>query len=341
VQRAAPSLASRLIRLEPALLGIACGLLAAVGYTASNICLRAVSHLDPVWVSAVKAFPTLALFGPWLLFLRVRGEQVLPPWRVLASLMTAGLVAQLGGNVLFQWSLGVIGIAAAVPVTLGAMIVAGATLGRIFLQEPITPRNAVANCMLVAAIFVLSIGARSVSEVELQAAANPALWAALGVGAAFCCGLAYATLGVVIRYGVSGRARVTTTVVSISFVGVISLGLFSQLRIGLEGMIATPPGDLGVMISAGVFNAVAFIALTKSLQLTSVILVNALNASQAAMALAAGVILFGEPLTTGLVAGVALTAAGLAIMGGRGQKRAADIVQKTAREVEEDFGPQP
>ncbi|MBW3596341.1 MAG: DMT family transporter [Planctomycetes bacterium] len=328
MQRASPSLAARIARLEPALLGVACGLLAAVGYTASNICLRAVSHLDPVWVSAVKAFPTFALFGPWLIFLAVRGERVFPPLRVLASLMAAGLVAQLGGNVLFQWSLGVIGIAAAVPVTLGAMIIAGATLGRVFLHEPITPRNAVAGMMLLAAIFILSYGARGVAELDAEMLSDRGWWTALGVGAAFTCGIAYAALGVVIRYGVSGRARVTTTVVSISFVGLVSLGTASLIRVGPEGIFATPPEAMATMVFAGVFNAMAFLALTKSLQLVSVLLVNALNASQAAMALAAGVIIFGEPLTAGLVIGVATTAAGLVVMGGRGQKRSAALIEK-------------
>ena len=48
------------------------------------------------------------------------------------------------------------------------------------------------------------------------------------------------------------------------------------------------------MLAAGVCNTVAFIALTKSLQLTSIVYVNSLNATQATMAAIAGVFIFGE-----------------------------------------------
>ena len=65
---------------------------------------------------------------------------------------------------------------------------------------------------------------------------------------------------------------------------------------------------------AGVSNAVAFWALTKALQLTGVVYVNALNASQTAMAALAGVFFFQEAITLPLMAGVALTAVGLLLM---------------------------
>ena len=62
------------------------------------------------------------------------------------------------------------------------------------------------------------------------------------------------------------------------------------------------------MILAGLFNAVAFLALTKSLQLVPVVYFNALNATQAAMGALAGIMLFAEPSTWLLWLGVAMTA---------------------------------
>ncbi len=305
-------------RISPLWVGVACGVLSAVGYTAANTCLRAVTHCDPVWVSTVKAFPTLALFGPWLLVLKVRGERIFPSWRVLASLAAAALLAHVGGNVLFQWSLGVIGLALAVPITLGAMILGGATLGRLFLHEGITSRAVVANALLLAAICILSLGAGQTQRAVPTATVGvAAAW--VGVLAAFFCGTAYATLGVVIRYSVSGEARISTTIVYVSAVGLLALSLLTEVRIGVEGMLATAPRDLAAMAMAGVFNAVAFLSLTKALQLTSVMMVNALNASQTAMALAAGVVLFEEPLTQTLAVGVFLTILGLLLMSRRGK----------------------
>ncbi len=65
---------------------------------------------------------------------------------------------------------------------------------------------------------------------------------------------------------------------------------------------------------AGFFNAVAFLALTKSLQLVPVVYVNALNATQATMAAVAGVLLFAERSSPALWFGVALTVVGLLLM---------------------------
>lgn len=309
------------------MLGAACGLFSAVGYTAANVCLRAVSHCDPVWVSAVKAYPTLLFVGPWLVVLVLRGQRVLPPWRVLAILAVAGLLAQLGGNVLFQWSLGVIGIALAVPITLGSMIVGGAILGRIFLGEGITPRAILANTVLLAAIVILSASSRDpvVNVANPLMAERAVVFANLGVIAALICGLLYATLGVAIRYGVSGEARLSTTMAIVSLVGVLALGGLAESRLGWEGILGTPRRDFIMMSLAGLFNAIAFLSLTKALQMTSVMFVNALNASQSAMALAAGVLLFGEPLSWALGVGVAMTALGLILMGGKKRSTAATV----------------
>ena len=68
----------------------------------------------------------------------------------------------------------------------------------------------------------------------------------------------------------------------------------------------------------------AFWALTKALQLSSVLFVNGLNASQTALAALAGVLMFDEPLTRAMVSGVALTALGLLLMRGRSAPKHAE-----------------
>jgi drug/metabolite transporter (DMT)-like permease len=81
-------------------------------------------------------------------------------------------------------------------------------------------------------------------------------------------------------------------------------------------MLATQPLDLALMLAAGVCNTVAFMALTKSLQLTSVVYVNALNATQVTLAAIAGVVIFREALSPWLTLGVVLTIGGLVLMTG-------------------------
>mgnify|MGYP006961788628 CR=1 FL=1 len=110
--------------------GTLCGLFSAVGYTAANACLRAVSDCDPIWVSAMKAIPTLVMVGPWIAVQACRGRKILPEPHVLWLLAIGALIGQLIGNVVFQWSLGVIGLALAVPLTLvaGRLVLAAAIL---------------------------------------------------------------------------------------------------------------------------------------------------------------------------------------------------------------------
>jgi drug/metabolite transporter (DMT)-like permease len=78
------------------------------------------------------------------------------------------------------------------------------------------------------------------------------------------------------------------------------------------------------MLLAGLCNAAAFLTLTLALQLAGLVYVNALNASQTAMAAVAGVVVFGEAVTPWLVLGVLLTAGGFLLMrGGRRGGRSA------------------
>jgi drug/metabolite transporter (DMT)-like permease len=321
--------------------GTICGLISAVAYTAANLCLRAVANCDPVWVSCLKSVPTIVLVAPWLLILAGRGERILPPPRLLALIAAAGACGQLAGNVSFQWSLGIIGVAVAVSLTLGTMILSAAVLGRLLLHEPVTPRTAFSIVLLLAAIAALSLGAgeahRSVTDADNSGIVQPAaprtgpspaasgtshlLLISAGVAAALASGIAYTILGVAIRYAAGRGAPQPTTLMTVALVGLVSLGALSLARIGPRAMLETSPRDLWVMLAAGVFNAAAFVALTKALHLTSVVYVNVLNAAQAAMAAVSGAILFQEALSPGLLCGVALTIVGLLVM--RGRKRVA------------------
>jgi drug/metabolite transporter (DMT)-like permease len=121
-------------------------------------------------------------------------------------------------------------------------------------------------------------------------------------------------LNVILRYCVTRGAPLPATLFTVSIVGLVALSSIAWLRIGTQGMIATAPRDWLFMLSAGLCNTVAFISLTKSLQLTSVVYVNALNATQATLAAIAGVLVFGEPLSQWLAMGIGLTIAGLLML---------------------------
>ncbi|MEO8498955.1 MAG: hypothetical protein ABI614_28155, partial [Planctomycetota bacterium] len=69
-----------------ALWGTIYSVISAVGYTATNVCLRSVTDCDPVWVSCIKSIPTVVGVAPWLVVRWSRGERVFPPWPVVATL---------------------------------------------------------------------------------------------------------------------------------------------------------------------------------------------------------------------------------------------------------------
>jgi len=312
-----PAGAGAVRMIDPMIVGAACGVLSAIGYTASNVCLRAVSSCDPIWVSAIKAVPAVLLIGPWLLVLLEKRVRLLASWRLTWWLVIAGLFGQLCGNVFFQSSLGIIGIAMAVPVTLGAMIVFSAVFGWLVLGESVSYRAIVAICVLLGALAVLAAGAgdayHSVTGGDLHTSAAVLMLVAGVVGAAMA-GVAYAALGVAMRSCLKAGAPMASTLMVVSFSGMLALGAWSYQRIGLEQMLATNPVDFGLMLGAGICNAGAFLALTKALQSSPVWFVNSINASQATMGLVCGVFIFGEAASGPLLIGVGLTIAGLMLM---------------------------
>ena len=105
-------------------------------------------------------------------------------------------------------------------------------------------------------------------------------------------------------------------------IGMIALGGLSLWLPGIDEIAQTSRPDLLRMLGAGVCNAGAFLFLTLALRWTGLIFVNALNASQAALAAIAGVVLFQEASSVALWAGVALTALGLLLMRENGRKDA-------------------
>ena len=292
--------------------------LAGLGYSTANIFLRMVSDQDPAWVSCVKAIPTLVFVIPWLLLRYQKGHRT-PPSRRLVLLMTAvSIVGHLAGNVVFQWSLGIIGLALAVPVTTGSMILASAVLGWWLLKEQVSNRTIVAIIILFAAIVLLSFGSDEATESVLEdpdAEARSLKLATLSVLLVCGSGIGYALFGIVIRHCVqTGMSNPMVLFIS-STVGFIVLLIATFISADASVISNTSPENLTYMLLAGVCNFQAFACLVVALRLLTVTSVNLLNSSQIAIAAIAGVVFFNEPITTPLVLGVMLTIAGVMTIG--------------------------
>jgi drug/metabolite transporter, DME family len=302
---------------DPAILGTLMCVVSAVGYTLTNICLRDLAtHVDPYWVSCVKAMPTVVIALVMMAGRSWRGLSNALTWRAFGSLVAVGVLAQLFGNVGFQWALSIVGLALAVPMTHGVMMISGAVAGRMWLGEPVTLRAVAAMSVLIVAIVVLSTGAGAANaSIVLSTVTELSAWEiARGVGITCLSGMAYAMLGVVIRRVSRGKFAISSMLLVVCTTGVITLGAATLATIGWRGILATTADDWSLMLAAGVLNAVAFFALSKALHLVTVVHVNLVNASQVAMAAVAGVTFFREAWTPALSVGVGLTVLGLLVM---------------------------
>ncbi|QDT02418.1 EamA-like transporter family protein [Rubripirellula lacrimiformis] len=298
-------------------IGAVCGLVAAVLYTFANIALRGCVGIDPFLVSAVKAAPTVVCLAPVLVWMRFRGAAFATHTHMIPRFMLVALIGQFIGNAAFQVALGVIGLAASVPITLGVLIVGGGVLGKLILGEPVRKATLMAMGTLIVAVVILSLP--SASETPRESSLQSPVW--VGGLCAAASGAAYALFGVVIRQTLNGGVSAPLTMFISGVVGTVSLWSFTLLRIGIESLSGIDPGQWSMMVAAGVFNFSAFAALSYALKALPVVAVNLINASQVAMAALAGVILFAEPVTVPLVTGIVLTFGGLLILvSGRRQR---------------------
>ena len=312
-RRPARLLGSGFLGLSPVAGGTVCCAVSALCYTASNICMRELSKtVAPSWVGFNKELVTVVVIGPWLAYLAFRGRPVFPSRRALVSLIVIGFGVQLLGNLGLQWALGVVGLAVAITAVFGVMLTASAVMGRVLLKERVSPRSVTALGILLVGLVFLGIGSRAVGE-AISPDATPT-YIALGVGASCLAGAIYAVLMVTIRRAVTGTTRPTSIIFIITFIGVISLGPVSVCLEGIPALLATPVEQFRWMGAAGMFNLIGFLAITKGLELTTVVHANVLNASQVAMAAVAGIFWFSEHSSPWLILGVAATIAGIVLI---------------------------
>ena len=288
-----------------------CGIVAAVFYTIANIALRHCVSVDPFLVSAVKAVPTVIVLAPFLAWMLLRGETIATSSKMVPRFIAVSFVGQLVGNAAFQIALGVIGLAASVPITLGVLIIVGAVLGRVILHEPVRPRMVVAMLILITAVILLSLPDATAAP---RSTGMP-VW--VGALCAAASGAGYALYGVVMRQTLMGGVSVPATMFISGAVGTIALWSVTLVRLGVGPLETIVFDQWVVMFAAGACNFTAFAALSVALKSLPVVAVNLINASQVAMAAVAGVMLFAEPITAPLVIGIMLTLAGLLILAKR------------------------
>ena len=226
------------------LVGTLCGLLTALFGTAANIALRYVAvPYDVGWamlVAGVKAVPTLLAALVVVLAVLPRHELAFLKSRSAILLFLIGLTTQFGGNLAFQYALGLGGLGLTVCLCVSTLILTGATLGRIVLGEPIHQRAAVGITILVTAIAALTLGAETATSSVLQSKAN-AVTVVETVLAACLSGFAFASCGIAIRRNMTQQVSSSMTLLLITAGGVVGLGVCSVLKLGIGEIISVRP----------------------------------------------------------------------------------------------------
>jgi drug/metabolite transporter (DMT)-like permease len=297
--------------------GILLGAVSSLGYSGANVFLRAVDDCDPVWVSCIKAIPTILVVFPWLVWRYQKVESKFCPPKLVLGLVLLSMASHFLGNVGFQWSLNKIGISLAVPICLGVLIVTGALVDWWFLKDKPSRRTMWSMAILVTAVVVLSTGGKE-AFAQLKRTledpdSNPYLLA-LAVGAVIVSGINYGFFGAVIK--VVGNRDVSQPAIMtiISVTGFLFLLVISALNGSWEVERNLESEHLLQMTLAGICNAIAFVALVSAIKILSVTRYNLVNASQAALGAITGAVIFHEPVSGWMVGGIVLTVVGLMVM---------------------------
>ncbi len=298
--------------LSPALIGTLISLVSAVLYTLTNVCLQQNVHHDPIWATFFKVLPTVFVALVAMAFQHRRGVSFRMSPRAFWLIVLAGLTAHWAGNVVYQLSLGFIGLAPAVTLAFGSLIAAGALQSRYWLGERFTLASGVGMLCMIAAIGVLSFGT------DAQVAARTVTWdfhpdwhTTLGIAGSIVAGVAFSFLGTTLRWAKDQQVPSSVAILIIGVIGIVTLGAGSVWRVGLTQLAATPQNDLFVMLAGGMFNALGFILLGKAFELAPVVRVNAANSTQTAMSALASIAFFGQSPSGSVWSGVVLTLLGL------------------------------
>lgn len=317
--------------------GMLLGLTSAVAYSATNLALRQLSDSSEdlgwdIWVSAMKAIPTLVVS---LVLLAIRGTSkgpLYPSFKVVGALLIAALVMQFGGNLCFQIALGNIGLAISVPFVFALIIFSGAFFGRIFVGDTVSVKTLISIGIMTAAVIMLSYAA---SQEDTPAATDqnqqidtaakessrvssppsgPSRSVKFGILMAVLSGLSYGINGIVIRSLGQKKLTIPSMTVMYSSVGFICLGCLGFAQLGFERIQQISISDWSIMLVAGSLNAIAFFAITNALKRLDISRVNVINASQNAMCALGAFLVFAEPMSALTVIGILLSIIGLVVL---------------------------
>ena len=299
---------------------------AACLYTLSNICVRYASEYSRTgltwnsWLIFHRSLPVFLLCWFWMGKNYFTGQWPNLPLSQWGLTFLAGCLLQLGGDVNFQLSLTNAGLATAIPVNMCSVLIVGAIFSRFWLNEPLTLQSLFAQGVLMVAITIIGIS-RGGQPAEGEVSAI------MGIIHGLISGLCYGTGGVILRY-LSPKQPILFTIFLVTLPGTPIFGLYGGLNLGFEQISQIPWYYWAAMWGSGFANCSGFyLSLTATRRLPIVVL-NSISSSQIMMSTMAGILLFQEPVSSGIIVGIMLSILGLVLLSRKNQPTPKDMPLK-------------
>lgn len=286
-------------------------LAAALCYALYQVFLREAVRgegVNDIVGATLQAIPLL-LFSAAMSWLVKRSDKgptsPLSDWKLVAALVANGLLLFVAAVPLLLAALREGGVLIASPLT-GTQVLWAALLAAVLLRERFTGTMALGMIIMVTGIAALTAG----SNGSLQLSST--WWRAIpfGIGVAFCWAVGGVLITYCLRRGVD-RFQVLA-IPTLMGIGVLNGYLSISGHIDLYASTLLPV--VASLLAAGVFSAVALIALTTALDLTTVASATTLNSLQVAIAPLIAWVVLGETLNLVLAAGILLIMVGVIVV---------------------------
>ena len=231
----------------------------------------------------------------------------------------------------------VVGVAVAVTVQMGCLLVSGAIIGLILLGEPVGRPQIAAIALIILSVVFFSIGAPSTGG----ATANDSLLTIgiLGIVGAALSGVICSAMSGCIRKLVTGDTLPQDVVFFVSVMGVVALGPWSVYHLGLDTLVQTPAWDFAVMLAAGALNLIAYFLCAKSLQTLPLVRGEVIRGGVSTiLTVVAGIMLFAELCNEKIILGIVFGTIGIMLINVpdsvrlRGQKESYTLTQENSHD---------
>lgn len=295
-------------------------LTAAVGYALQNLAMRlAAPSADPFLVALFAGLPTTVTSVLVTLASPGRRARAAGLWRdrggkwLVGGLATAGVLIYAAGNPLFVRALALGGVVVATP-SGNTVVIWSALLAAWLLGERVGPRAFTGVAVFVAGVLLLSWGQGA------GVPAGPAWFWAIPLGAT--AGLLWSTGSIGTRYATSKGVDTYTILAAYGIPGLVVVAGVTAANGSLGGFVAgigSDPGawrQLALLVTAGLCNLGAQVALTVAYAYETVARASVLSSSSVAIVAVLAWAVLGETLNAAMFVGILGAFAGAALVQG-------------------------